>query len=50
MQEQDKSTDIEQQSPFGDRKYSNKAASKKGGLQNPTKEIKHGQSTVGIVV
>ena len=35
VQEQDKTSDIEQQQPFGDRKYSNKLPQKKGGgLQN----------------
>ena len=32
--EQDKSSDIEQQPPFGDRKYSNALPQKRGGIHN----------------
>ena len=32
--EQDKSSDVEQQSPFGDRKYKQYTASKRKGIQN----------------
>ena len=34
LQEQDKSSDIEQQPPFGDRKISNIQPQNRGGLQN----------------
>ena len=34
LQEQDKSSDIEQQPPFGDRKISNIQPQNRGGVQN----------------
>ena len=34
LKEQDKSSDIEQQSPFGDRNQSNTLPQRGGGLQN----------------
>ena len=36
LKEQDKSSDIEQQPPFGDRKYSNTQPQNKGGVAKPT--------------
>ena len=36
IQEQDKSSDIKQQPPFGDRKYSNTLAQRRGGGTKPT--------------
>ena len=44
LQEQDKSSDFEQQSPFGDRKYSNTLPQKKGGGYKTNRNIIFRQS------